>query len=352
MKNDKEILKQGIDKTNKPSFLINAKRVGTLMSNKVYNHFLKIVLKEYEVGGNHNGIFYTTMPEIKQYISGKNVSNKDVWDSIKLLQNTQIEHIEDYEKKDKNWASYQLMGSCEYTMLKDLIEFDMSPIFLKKLMELKKNGNLLYAALEDRFIKNFNHKHSLVLYEFLKDYEGQHRIKKSLSFYRTLLNMEEKYPAWKSFKKYVFERSFNEILEKTNMNISWEYEKDKINNEWYIRVDFKKSIKEQKQLFSFEDFKRTFIAISVRNEKSFRFKGEELTINENGYIVYLGNRKSLHPSQALEIWERLYNKNYLVDEEKFYRVFKTTKEDFEMVEYMTREEERKIINEDLEEEFS
>lgn len=349
-KEQKELIKQGVDKTNKPSFLINSKRSGTLTSNKIYNHFLKIVLKEYEVGGNHNGIFYTTIPQIKNYIGGKNLSNREIWNNIKLLQNTQIEHIEDYDKKDKNWSSYQLMGSCEYTLMKDLIEFDMSPIFLKKLMELKENGNLLYAALEDRFIKNFSYKHSLVLYEYLKDYQGQIRLKKPLSFYRKLLNLEDKYPQWKSFKNYVFERSFKEILEKTNLNFTYEYEKDRINNEWYVRVDFKKSLQDSKNLFGYKDFQRTFKSICMVDKLQIPTKKGTMFINENGLVCSLESNKPIHKEDGKIFWEKLYNNNYLLNEEKIYKLLGTNKEEFEVVEYQTREQNNyKKVNNDLEE---
>jgi len=324
MKNEEstedKYLHQEIDTTNKPSFTINTKRKGSLPSQKLYNHFLKVVLSEYVLNdkrGNHDKIFYTTMTEMKNHLgwSKKTKGNDKVWEYIKELQSNQLEVITDYTKETPNggkWASYPLLGGCRYTILDDLIEFDMSSLFLRELTNLdEKNGRILYAKIEDRFIKNFKNPYSVSMYEFLKDNEYKYNLKLDVEIFRELLDVGEKHKDWRNYKRYILEKPLQELKEKTTMNFEYRYINgtgiDKGNH--YIEFKFhpKNEFIQDKGEISKDEFIQTMKFFYQKT--GFTLNGFKYLFNEKGYLT-TKTGKNLMPDEGLEVWTRLYKKYY------------------------------------------
>lgn len=332
--NNTKLLHQTDDSTFKPSVLIHLKRKGTLISQKLYNHFLKIVLDEYQIDGSHNGIFYTTMRDMKEWLGKtKGKTNKEILNAIKTLQSNQMEIIKGYDKENlsgADWSSYQLLGSVKYYNKKQgVIQFSMDNIFLQDLVKLNEEAsknnrkNILYAKLEDKYIKNFTHIHTLGMYEFLKDWESYPTtLVKSFDFFIELLGLENKksYSKAKYFKFHVLEKILPEIQENTNFDFKYSYiegtgiEKGK----WYIAFDFATN------KLSFPDFKTTIVHFYTG--QSFNYEGN-YTVNDKGFLEYTKDGKSLIPANAMEIWKKLY-KSYYSNPEKFIQKTKLSEEDF------------------------
>lgn len=313
------LINQTKENTNKPSFLIATKRTGTLVSNKIYNHFLKIVLKEYEVGGNHDGIFYTTMEEIKQTMNLGKTNNKQIWAAIEQLQTTQIKMTGFYNKRDRyDRKSFVLLGSAQASIMKGLIEFSMDKIFLNFLMELKENDTLLYAKLEDKFIKDFKLKHSLVLYEFFKDFAGQKRINMTEQELRELLNLENKYNSY-DFNRYGIKKSIDEINKKTTLKIKYkiETEIDRSNAKPEKKNIFKFIIEDLSKIKDKEKVNLTALKKTIlhfwETERKYSFPSLELKDigirqDKKSYKIYLtSENEDLNPTEAKQIWQYLFS---------------------------------------------
>lgn len=339
----KEIIKQPKTATKKPSFLINQRRKGDLVTNKIYNHFLKIVLQELKRDGNHDLIFYTTMEDIKQKMNLGTTNNNRVWEKIRDLQDTKLEQLGSYDKKDKfdekGKGSYHILGSVEYSeCIKGLITFDMSPLFVRHLMKLDEDNNTLFARLEDKYITNFKIKNSLVLYEFFMDYKGiKNGINKTEENLRILLDLEEKYKEFKDFKK-VINKSVDEINEKTNLNIDVNIVKE-LNKEKGIRENiFKIKITDLEKIqFNKTVIKQTILKVwSCFNPITINNVVENLSYNQQSDNKYYltSDEERLSSEKALKIWDILIDLVITEEEERqdrkklFFARIETTEKDF------------------------
>lgn len=346
----KNVLSQGTKTTNKPNFLINIKRKGTLTSNRAYNQLLKIVLRDYYLGdkkGNQDNIFYISKEELKLACGTK--KNQDIKEGLDILLSSHVEMVEYYDKKDKpEGADWKKMGKCvllaayQEEWFGEMIEFEIPFTLLNYLEKLYLEKRLTYTQLEDKFLTSLKKKHSLILYEKLKEHRGQFKLKISYNDLIELMGLQDSksYKEDKIFKRSVLKPSLEEILKTTNLNFDWTTSKN--SNISYLEVEYKKSKRELKGLLEFYPFIRTFRGMfQVLNREKGVYKGftigeitnQPLTINKEGYFAYQENLKEkFDKDMAEDIWNYLYRK-YLENEDLIYKVLETNKEEFEEANY-------------------
>ena len=237
----KGLLKQNKSYTNKPNFLINIVRNGTPTSFILFNHFYKIVLSEFDFNNSNtsqSNIFYTTMSDIKKSL-GLDVEDKNhtfIYNSIDIMMQTSIELIQTYNKIDKiSQEEYQtwskrgkfniISAFSEVNDKKGTFAFEIPNLLLEHLKKLKEQRNLIYTKLFDSCITQFKLGHSIPLYEKLKEHQKLTKMKISLEDLREYLNLKDKYKKPIDFKRYVIEKTLEEILNISDLKFTYKIEK-------------------------------------------------------------------------------------------------------------------------------
>ncbi|MEA3354821.1 MAG: replication initiation protein [Campylobacterota bacterium] len=318
----KDLLKQTDFQTNKPSFLINQRRKGNLTTNKIYNHFLKIVLREY-IPGEHPGIFFTTFKELKEKQALKKITHDDIKRYIKDLRDTSLEQLDDYDLKDRCEYQFSILGSVSY-LPKGYIQFSMDQLFLNHLKEIKENQrNLIYAALEDEYIKNFSCKHTLKFYEYFISHQYKKFLEVSVDTLKQLIDIDSKssYDLLSNFKNKILIPVIEEIEFKTNLEIDYEICKSIQDVKLVDMVKF--SIRVVKcELLTPKQFKNSFIfwwREKLLNEP-IKIKNDKVKLNKNDYLVREINKPlNRFQSQAIKDEIEYFEEEYTNIESKYYK---------------------------------
>jgi len=84
----------------------------------------------------------------------------------------------------------------------------------------------MFVTLDLMIIRGLESKHSIVLYEFIKDYFKLGKIRCTISDYRKLMGVQDdQYKNFAMLKKRTLDIAVNEINEKTDITISYALEK-------------------------------------------------------------------------------------------------------------------------------
>lgn len=314
------ILKQSENHTNKPNFLINIERPKTLTSNKIYNQFLKVVLSQYDFEdkqGIQDNRFFLKMDDLRDSCNISKTKNYDfIFENIDLLLKKQITILEEYKKKDKpdekklkKISRMNLISAWSGEVEDGHIFFEMPNMLLDHLKQLKEGKNLIYTQLNDKFINNFKHSHTVALYELMKEYQKVYKMKMSYTELRKNFGLDKKqYAKPTDFKRYVLVKALDEIMEQTDIDFDYEIKKERNKEreiEYFLLVNFK----ETKQI-SFNIFKKSFLHAAKGNDltmKSKEYKDRKpLTINKKGYIVEKNGTTVLSTEEASKVWQSLY----------------------------------------------
>lgn len=311
-----QLLTQSEKHLNKPNFLINIERPKSLVSNKIYNHFLKIVLTEYDFSdknGNQDNIFYTTIQDIKEQckLSKKSSNYAFIYDNIRVLKNQNIKVVEYYDKTDKldapkikKLSEMNLISGFTSFVEDGFISFEIPNILLDHLKQLKEQRQLIYTQLNKQFLNSFKHSYTYILYELLSEYRKAFKLKKSFTDLRQLLNLNDKYTRQRDFKL-VIEKSMSEIENITDLKFNYEITKTKIDGkfEYFLLVNFQKI-----STLTFDIFKKAFLhaSKSVDVEMKSKYHKSGLTINNRGYIVEINNNRLIDSEDAIKVWQSLF----------------------------------------------
>lgn len=341
MTKQQTLLKQGDKHLNKPNFMINFERPKNLVSNKIYNHFLWIVLSEYDftdTEGNQDNRFYTTIDEIKTKCNlSKKSSNYDfIYDSIRELKKHEIRVVEYYDKPDKpdvqkikRLSEFNLISGWSGYVEDGFIYFEMPNMLLDHLRTLKEQRQLIYTRLNNDFLNSFKHSHSLALYELLKEHEKAFKMKKSFSDLKELLGIEPtKYEKPRDFRRFVIEKAFDEILKTTDLNFSYDIKRERNGRgfEHYLMVSFGKS-----NHLTLTTFKKAFLHVAkTREDLGFKAEGLELAINAKGFLVNYDTGRSIDNEVAMKVWHHIFT-NYGKKPENTLKVLNIGAADFDEV---------------------
>jgi len=121
---------------------------------------------------------------------------------------------------NKAFKKFHVMSTGDYDsgILKLEISKDMNDIFL----HLKKNGN--YTRYELMEFLTLTSTHAQRIYELVKQYQNsEHNKRPAMKIFelKEMLGIEDKYPQFKEFRKYVLNIALKQIEEKTTLRYKW-----------------------------------------------------------------------------------------------------------------------------------
>jgi plasmid replication initiation protein len=201
----------------KDSQLISIYASGALTATqkKVYNcliYMSKQMLKE----DSNRHRFEVQVQDIISCISDKNVNIKELKDSIIELQNIKVEFNTLEKNKTVIWSRFPLIAGVE---IKDgVLKYNFAFQVLEYIQQPQT-----YAYLDLRIMKNLDTKHSISLYEILKDYKNLQLIEIEFTKFKKAMDIKEnQYNRFNNFRDYVLDPAIKEINEKTDLEVSYE----------------------------------------------------------------------------------------------------------------------------------
>jgi hypothetical protein len=311
-KENEPILKQELEKFNKPHILIKIalNKALTARDKKIYNIFVRellmLNLKHFE-----NNEIYLSISKISKTL--RITTRTELYKSLEKLRNTDI-IFEGYNSKTfaKMISSYTRPSennSDEYKAENLTIRFDT------KLTETILKYADKYAKLDLNDINNLKISHAITFYEMFirglgtRNYQKQHYTEQEL---RKYLHLNDKYLNIKLFNQKVVKNSIEELNNKTHLNIT--YKRVKENNAHIYKFEIK-----QETLYNFNKFKRTILNYECYQNIIFTFKNNEYTFQKDlddkkpqYLIVSTKTYKTQTTERAEEIWSFMYellNKN-------------------------------------------
>lgn len=140
---------------------------------------------------------------VKRYSEFREIANKLRCKSVRLSDRPDL---------DIGWlASSEYIGD-------GIIELEFSQKLIPYLLQLKKRFTR-YQLKNILYLKN---KYSIRLYELLKEFEGLGKREFDLEELRNILVLDDKYPDFKDFNKWVLKPTMDEINERTDLIVDFE----------------------------------------------------------------------------------------------------------------------------------
>lgn len=206
----------------KHSSMVQMTNVTTLQERKVMNSLIwiaKDMLKRQPDSGSFNCDLW-----ILKRLSGLNdTNNEELKDALRNLVDTKVEYnIFNKDKKERGVfsvlaeAKLQEQGRWKPTF----VSFE----FPSTVLEVVKNPNM-YVRLDLLIIRDLKSKHSIALYEFLKDYQNIGRFRCGIEEFRKLMGIQPgQYEIFTMLRKRVLEKAVHEINEKTDLMVNYDLE--------------------------------------------------------------------------------------------------------------------------------
>lgn len=121
-------------------------------------------------------------------------------------------------KKEKSELVTSWLASMEYIENEGIIELEFSQKLIPYLLQLKEK----FTRYELKNVLSLKNKHSIRIYELLKQYESIGKRKFELEEFKKLLMIEDQYKRIYDFERFVLNIAVNEINKYTDINIDFE----------------------------------------------------------------------------------------------------------------------------------
>lgn len=219
----------------KHSSLIQTNNVTTLQQRKSINAFILVARQVLKRDPNQT-TFKIELSTLKKLAWIKNTNYEAVKESLKGLLTTAIEYNVLDKDKEVEWGAFTILSEVSIKTENNnnaVISFG----FPSKILEQIKSPRM-YSTLDLVIIRDLNSKYSLALYELLKDYQNLwYIIFKVDELKKTLwVDHMKGYKVFSEFRKRVLNPAVNEINEKTDLKVSYEWKKQGAE---YIEIEFK-----------------------------------------------------------------------------------------------------------------
>ena len=195
-----------------------------IRERKFYNAFLKVA-EEILKKDPKQHIFTTTLTELKKAL---NVKEKDK-NNATLKKIIRRMHEIDFEYnvlgKDKIIEGYaSLIDNVKFVtdLRTGTITVSYSLPEDVRLSMVKKNG--IYASINLVVVKGLKSKYSVVLYELIRDYEKVEIPKMSITDFRKIFGVENKYKEMANLRRRVLEPAIKELNNNENIDFLVSYE--------------------------------------------------------------------------------------------------------------------------------
>lgn len=200
------------------------------MENNLVVKSNKLIQARYKLSLNEQKIILYAVSKLDREKEKFNILQIETNKFVKLLGTSQFRYTEvkelvselmkkqvsiQTEKSDLivNWVS-----SIEYLNNLGIIELEFSEKLIPYLLQLKKQ----FTRYELKNILSLKNKHSIRLYELLKQYETIGKRKFELKELKEILMLKGQYERIYDFKKYVIEPSRDEINQHTDISIDYQ----------------------------------------------------------------------------------------------------------------------------------
>lgn len=178
---------------------------------------------------------------IKRLSGRKDTKNDDLKNALRNLVNTKVEYNilgKDRERRGiftvLSNAEIEVQGRGKRT----LVTFE----FPDKLLQAIKHPSI-YVRLNLLVLRGLESKHSIALYESLKDYINLKRLRISTDAFRNLMGVQPgQYQYFTMLRKRVLDKSIQEINEKTDIKVKYDLERD---GRKFTAINFVMEVKEK-----------------------------------------------------------------------------------------------------------
>lgn len=208
----------------KASSLVQISNIATLVQRKAMNAMV-CVAKDILKRNPEQRVFKCDLGLIKRLCGLANNDNKGLKEGLRALRNLNIEYNVLNKDKSKQRGIFSFLA---YVEIKEdgkgkASEFTFE--FPSIILDVVKKPNM-YVTLSLLVIRGLNSKHSIALYEFLKDYIKLGKISCSVENFRKLMGIKEgQYVYSTMLRKRVLEIAVKEINEKTDIEVAYKLEK-------------------------------------------------------------------------------------------------------------------------------
>lgn len=208
----------------KHSSLVQMWNIASLQERKTMNALIRIakdMLKRYE----NARVFQCDIGLIRRLAGINDTSNKDLKKALKNLKRNEIEYNV-LNKDERNWWIFSFLAEAnireQWRGKNTIVTFE----FPTTVLNVIKNPRI-YVKLDLIIIRGLESKHSVALYELMKDYQNLNRYRCEIGNFRKLMGVEEwQYKIFTMFKKRVVDKAIEEINEKTDIELSFDLERE------------------------------------------------------------------------------------------------------------------------------
>ena len=193
---------------------------------KLYNIFLYVAQKTLKKDKDKE-IFETSFAEIKKLYNLKRINDYDwLTETIESIMPIYVHYnITGKDKGIKKDKYFTLLSEVDIEKQNSMINvrFSLPPI-IRQLLKKIAIGQGQYADIDIRTIVSMRKKHTITLYEIVKDYLGTGQVLLEIMEFRRLLGVENKYKKIPDLRKWVIEPAIKEINENPLLEIAIKYE--------------------------------------------------------------------------------------------------------------------------------
>ncbi len=223
----------------KPNQLIEIKGKLSITQMKMYNSILFEVHKKLQIAKDRQSEFIFNYKELKTLSGVKTTSDTRIRQEIKKIKSIEIEFTDD---KKGDWGGFNLISAYKKSGEDIILEI---PNMIQDSL-IKHN---YYTQLDFIVLGTFESKYSILLYEIINKYKGEHiKIPKySIEEFKSVMGTKnsKSYNNFGLLRKKVIDVAVNEINEKTDLSVSYKEIKKGKKVEW-LQFELDKEDKIQK----------------------------------------------------------------------------------------------------------
>lgn len=189
-----------------------------------------LIQAKYELSLNEQKIILYSISKLDRNKPDMNILSINIGDFINLLGTTKDRYKEirtttnDLRKKELviNTGNGEIitswLSSIEYIKNKGIIELEFSKKLVPYLLQLKEK----FTRYQIKNILYLSNKHSIRIYELLKQYEPIGKRTFTVDELKEILMLEEQYQRFYDFERYVLKPTMEEINDYTDIKISYD----------------------------------------------------------------------------------------------------------------------------------
>jgi len=203
---------------------------------------------------------------IKEAIRKINIRDKNPEETIKKSIMNLMTRPVIIPKKDEGVLIATWAASTEYSQKDKTIEFEFSEKLKPYLLQLRNSSGRGYVAYDLDNAAKFTSTYTIRIYEMLKQYEKLRKRVFTIHDIKSILGIKEKqYPLIANLKQRIFEKSVQEINEKTDLFVGYKIEKNLQKEKIITFTIMKKTELQSGEELSNKEYKRPGSSLSYKN---------------------------------------------------------------------------------------